>query len=151
MQREDRWTAPLYCLFFVLSGAALRLDVFSDVVMVTVGLIYIVFRCLGKYLGARWSAMSVHADPMVVRYLGLTLFPQAGVALGMSLTAASQLGADGEIVRSITLFSVLIYELFGPMLTKVALTKSGDIRPKSPELENRRSRILSELQQKTSG
>ena len=148
MQREDRWTAPLYCLFFVLSGAALRLDVFSDIIMVVIGIVYILFRCLGKYFGSRWSAKAVHADPMIIRYLGITLFPQAGVALGMSLSAATQLGTDGAVIRSITLFSVLIYELFGPMLTKIALTKSGDISPKSPEIENRRSRILAELQQK---
>lgn len=148
MQREDRWTAPLYCLFFVLSGSALRLDVFSDVIMVVIGLIYIIFRCLGKYLGSHWSAKAVHADPMVIRYLGITLFPQAGVALGMSLSAANQLGADGAVIRSITLFSVLVYELFGPMLTKIALTKSGDISPKSPDVLNRRRTILAELQQK---
>lgn len=150
MEREDRWTAPLYCLFFVLSGAALKLDVFSDLVMIAVGMIYIIFRCLGKYFGARWSAQAAHCDPMIVKYLGITLFPQAGVALGMSLSAAAQLGTDGTIIRSITLFSVLIYELFGPMLTKIALTKSGDIRPKSAEVENRRSNQLAALQQQKS-
>ena len=145
MEREDRWTAPLYCLFFVLSGAALQLDVFADVVMVAVGIIYILFRCLGKYLGSRWSAKAAKCDPMVVKYLGITLFPQAGVALGMSLSAADLLGADGAVIRSITLFSVLIYELAGPMLTKIALTKSGDIQPKSKEVENRRKTILDSL------
>lgn len=148
MEREDRWTAPLYCLFFVLSGAALKLDVFSDIVMVVVGIIYIIFRCLGKYFGSRWSAKATNCDPMIVKYLGITLFPQAGVALGMSLSAAAQLGADGSIIRSITLFSVLIYELVGPMLTKIALTKAGDIQPKSAEVENRRQTILTKLNEK---
>ena len=138
MEREDRWTAPLYCLFFVLSGAALQLNVFADVVMVAVGVIYIVFRSLGKYLGSRWSASAMHCDPRIVKYLGITLLPQAGVALGMSLTASAQLGADGAVIRSITLFSVLIYELVGPTLTKIALTKSGDIQSKSKEVEQRR-------------
>ena len=145
MDREDGWTAPLYCLFFVLSGSALQLDVFADVVMVAIGVIYIIFRCLGKYFGSRWSARAMKCDPMIVKYLGITLFPQAGVALGMSLTAASQLGSDGAIIRSITLFSVLVYELVGPMLTKIALTKSGDIRPKSKEVEHRRETILASL------
>ena len=146
MEREDSWTAPLYCLFFVLSGAALQLNVFSDIVMVAVGVIYIVFRCLGKYFGSRWSATATHCDPMIIKYLGITLFPQAGVALGMSLSAASQLGSDGAVIRSITLFSVLVYELVGPLLTKIALTKAGDIRPKSAEVQNRRSTKLAAAQ-----
>lgn len=142
MAREDRWTAPLYCLFFVLSGAALKLDVFSDPVMVVVGVVYILFRSLGKYFGSRWSAQAVKCDPTVVKYLGITLLPQAGVALGMSLTAASQFGADGSVIRSITLFSVLIYELVGPTLTKIALTRAGDIKPMSDEVKYRRHNTL---------
>ena len=129
MAREDRWTAPVYCLFFVLSGAALDLNVFSDVLMILVGLVYIASRSAGKYFGARWSAELTHCGDSVVKWLGITLLPQAGVALGMSLTAATRLGADGQVVRSITLFSVLIYELIGPTLTKFALTRAGDIRP----------------------
>ena len=146
MDREDKWTAPIYCLFFVLSGAALQLDVFSDAAMLLVGLVYIVFRCLGKYYGSRWSAKATGCSPAIVKYLGITLFPQAGVALGMSLAAAQQLGKDGSIVRSITLFSVLIYELVGPMLTKIALTKAGEIVPKSKEVEDRRSNMLAAKQ-----
>ena len=129
MDRENKWTSPLYCLFFVLSGAALRLDVFSDLAMVGVGAVYIIARSLGKYLGAGWSAAVTGCDPMVRRYLGFTLLPQAGVALGMSLTASQILGADGAVVRSITLFGVLIYELVGPALTKQALISAGEIAP----------------------
>ncbi len=146
MEREDRWTAPIYCLFFVLSGAALRLDVFADLAMVAIGIVYILVRALGKYLGARWSAQATHCDHTIVKYLGITLFPQAGVALGMSLTAAAQLGSDGAMIRSITLFSVLIYELVGPALTKMALTKAGDIKPMSPEIKNRRAKVIAETQ-----
>ncbi len=146
MEREDRWTAPIYCLFFVMSGAALRLDVFADLAMVAIGIVYILVRALGKYLGARWSAQATHCDHTIVKYLGITLFPQAGVALGMSLTAAAQLGADGAMIRSITLFSVLIYELVGPALTKMALTKAGDIKPMSPEVKNRRAKVIAETQ-----
>ena len=129
MEREDKWTAPLYCLFFVLSGAALRLDVFSQSAMLIAGVLYIVARSAGKYFGARWSAAASGCDRNIVKYLGVTLLPQAGVALGMSLTAAEQLGADGEVVRSITLFSVLIYELTGPLMTKMALSAAGEIDP----------------------
>ena len=144
MEREDRWTAPIYCLFFVLSGAALQLDVFSELIMVFIGVVYIVFRSAGKYLGTLWSSKAAGCDPRVQKYLGITLLPQAGVALGMSLTAASQLGEDGSMIRSIVLFSVLIYELIGPMLTKIALTKAGDIKPKSAEVERRREKLLAE-------
>ena len=129
MDREDKWTAPVYCLFFVLSGAALRPDVFSDLAMVGVGAVYILFRSAGKYFGAGWSARATGCDKNIVRYLGITLLPQAGVALGMSLTAQEQLGADGLVIRSITLFSVLVYELVGPALTKAALIAAGEIRP----------------------
>ena len=86
------------------------------------------FRCVGKYYGARLSSSLVKSDPKIRKYLGITLFPQAGVALGMALKA-SALGSLGAIVANITLFSVLIYELVGPFLTKVALTKAGEIDP----------------------
>ncbi len=133
MDRLDRWTAPLFVLFFVFSGAELELSVFSDLVIVLIGVVYIISRCVGKYFGARLSAGFVHCDPNVRKYLGITLWPQAGVALGMAIKAA-QLGHVGEIVANITLFSVLIYELVGPFLTKTALTAAGEINP-----EGRRS------------
>lgn len=128
MDRLDRWTAPLYVLFFVLSGAELNLALFGDIIIVLAGVIYIVFRCIGKYFGASASAKLVRADENVVKYLGITLFPQAGVALGMAMKAF-ELGEVGAIISSITLFSVLIYELVGPFLTKLALTKAGEIDP----------------------
>ncbi len=129
MNRADKWSAPLLTLFFVLSGAALRLDVFQDVAIVGIGLVYILARSIGKYVGARVSSKAAHCSPEIQKYLGITLLPQAGVALGM----ASQVGALGEIgstIRSIVLFGVLIYELVGPTLTKMALTAAGDIHPK---------------------
>ncbi len=130
MDRADKWTAPLYALFFVLSGAELELSVFSSVAVVTVGLLYILIRSAGKYVGAFTSAKSVGCEPNVVKYLGITLFPQAGVALGMSTTAMTLGDVNGRLIRNIVLFSVLIYELFGPTLTRWALTKAGDITPK---------------------
>jgi len=128
MDRVDRWTAPLFVLFFVISGAELELAVFKDPLIVMVGLVYILFRSLGKYLGAYGSAKAVKCDRNIVNYLGITLLPQAGVALGMAIKAEA-IGPEGAIVANITLFSVLIYELIGPYLTKISLMKAGEIRP----------------------
>ena len=128
MDRVDRWTAPLFILFFVLSGAELELSTFTDMIVVCIGLVYILFRCLGKYFGAGISSRITKCDPNIVKYLGITLWPQAGVALGMAMKA-EELGDVGSIVANITLFSVLVYELVGPFLTKVALLKAGEIKP----------------------
>ncbi|MBO5396744.1 MAG: cation:proton antiporter [Clostridia bacterium] len=128
MDRLDRWTAPLYILFFVISGAELELSVFKDYMIVLIGIVYIVTRCVGKYFGASLSARATKCDSNIIKYLGITLFPQAGVALGMAIKAET-LGEPGVIVANITLFSVLIYELVGPFLTKMALQKAGEITP----------------------
>ena len=128
MERADRWTAPLLILFFVISGAELNLGVFTNWVFVVIGVAYIVFRCIGKYFGALWSAKISGCDENIVKYLGITLFPQAGVALGMAAQALTFGGDIGVLAQSITLFAVLIYELVGPALTKIALTKAGDIK-----------------------
>ena len=129
MDRLDRWTGPLFALFFVLSGAELQLDIFTQWTMVLAGVVYIVFRCIGKYYGAGISAKCTHCEPAVQKYLGITLFPQAGVALGMTLIAQQALPEYGATITNITLFSVMIYELVGPLLTKIALTKAGEIKP----------------------
>ena len=149
MDRAEKWTSPLYCLFFVLSGAALRFDIFTDVFVIIVGLVYIIFRVLGKYFGAAIGSKATHCAPEVNKYLGFTLIPQAGVALGMSLTAYEILGETGALVRSLVLFSVLVYELIGPTVTKIALTKSGDIKPKDEdELKRRREDKVKASQEK---
>lgn len=129
MEKTDRWTTPLFILFFVLSGAELEFSVFTDLSIIGIGLIYIIARTLGKYLGARFSSVMAKSEPNIQKYLGITLLPQAGVALGMSITAM-EIGESGIIIRNIVLFGVLIYELFGPTMTKIALTKAGDISPK---------------------
>ena len=126
MERADRWTAPILILFFVLSGAELELSIFANIFVVIIGIVYIIFRSIGKYMGANLSSRLVKCDPKIVKYLGITLLPQAGVALGMAIKA-KELGPEGNIVRNITLFAVLIYELVGPFLTKISLIKSGDI------------------------
>ncbi len=126
MNRADRWTSPILILFFVISGAELELSIFTQLSVVIVGIVYIASRTFGKLFGAGITSKLVKCDDNIVKYLGITLLPQAGVALGMALKA-TELGADGKIVRNITLFAVLIYEIIGPFLTKIALTKSGDI------------------------
>lgn len=138
MDKTDRWTVPLFTLFFVLSGAELELGVFTDLAIVGIGAAYIISRSLGKYLGAYASAKIVKCDEKTTKYLGVTLLPQAGVALGMSVTAM-ELGEVGTMIRNIVLFSVLIYELIGPVLTKIALTKAGNIEPK-PHEKHRKNR-----------
>ncbi len=130
MDRLDRWTAPIFILFFVLSGAELDLSILSNVFVVLIGLAYITTRCLGKYFGANLSAKMMHCDNNVKKYLGITLFPQAGVALGMAIKCTQIGNAEmGALIANITLFSVLIYELVGPFLTKISLEKAGEIDP----------------------
>ena len=148
MEKSDKWTAPLFALFFVISGAELELSVFKDLSIVLIGVVYIVFRCFGKYVGGWISAVGTKCDPMVQKYLGITLFPQAGVALGMSITAVAQMGEQGAMIRNIILFSVFFYEILGPSMTRWALTKSGDIQPKSKEVENRRAMKLEAAEEK---
>ena len=129
MNRADKWTAPLLVLFFVISGAELDLGVFTNGMFVLLGVVYIIFRSLGKYFGAGISAKLTSCDEKTCKYLGITLLPQAGVALGMASQALKFGSSTGKVVQSITLFAVLIYEIFGPYLTKIALTKAGDIKP----------------------
>ena len=129
MDRMDRWTGPVMVLFFVISGSGLEFKVFSDWAVILAGVVYILARSLGKIYGAKISSKMVHCDPTIQKYLGITLLPQAGVSLGMSLTAMS-LGESGLIIRNIALFAVLIYELVGPLFTKIALDKAGEISEK---------------------
>ncbi len=141
MQRADKWTAPLFVFFFVVSGAGLELSVFGDIAVVTIGVIYVLVRALGKYIGAYGGCLMMKQDKKVTQNLGVALFPQAGVALGMCVTA-SQLKGDGPLIRNIVLFAILIYELVGPMLTKRALMRSGDIEPMPNEVKNRRDDMI---------
>ena len=126
MSRVDSWTAPLFVLFFVLSGAELNLKVLSNPLVLLIGAVYIAARSLGKYAGAYGSCAATGCSDNITKHLGITLLPQAGVALGMALTA--QQLSDGEVVRNVVLFSVLVYELVGPALTKRALIAAGEIQ-----------------------
>lgn len=137
MNSADKWSTPILVLFFVLSGSALQFQVFSDIAVVLIGVVYILVRSLGKYFGARISSAWAKSTDTVKKYLGITLLPQAGVALGMCTTVARVMQNDGIMIRNIILFAVLIYELVGPTLTKIALTKAGDITEK-PDVAKRR-------------
>ena len=128
--------------FFVISGAELELSVFGELTSVIIGLVYVFVRAAGKYFGAYAGCKMMNCSKKVTQNLGIALFPQAGVALGMCLTA-STLEGDGEIIRNIVLFAIFIYEVVGPMLTKDALKRAGDIVEKSDLVKNRRSDMLS--------
>ena len=127
MERTEKWTAPINVLFFVISGAELDLNVLIQPVTLIIGVIYILFRSLGKMLGSNLSCRLTRCSEKITKHLGTTLLPQAGVALGMALTASAL--ADGALVRNVVLFAVLVYELVGPALTKMALMKAGEIDP----------------------
>lgn len=137
MDETDHWTTIVFVVFFVISGAELELNVFLHWGVVLTGVLYIIARSLGKYLGARVSAKAVKCSNTIQKYLGITLLPQAGVALGMAVTAQELGGEVGSLVRNITLFAVLIYELIGPLLTKISLMKAGEITPENakPKLQ----------------
>ena len=150
MERADKWTAPIFVLFFVLSGAELRLDILANVWVILIGVVYILSRAAGKYFGTMGSAKLTGCDDKIQKYLGITLLPQAGVALGMSAIVAQDTNftsADSTLVRNIVLFSVLVLELVGPVLTKWALTRAGDIKEKTTEGFNR-EKFLAEQAQK---
>jgi len=140
MYKTERWSAPIYVLFFVISGAELDLRVFGELAVVGVGIAYILSRSAGKIIGASVSAKFMKCQESIQKYLGITLLPQAGVALGMSVTVAAEFGAEGALVRNIVLFAVLVYELVGPIMTKMALTAAGDIQHKS--YEERRQEVI---------
>ncbi len=127
MSRVDGWTVPLNILFFVISGAELDLQILMNPLTLIIGLVYIISRSAGKYLGAYGSCRTTKCSEAITKHLGITLLPQAGVALGMALTAANL--SDGSVVRNVVLFSVLVYELVGPALTKRSLTLAGEIKP----------------------
>jgi Kef-type K+ transport system membrane component KefB len=119
-------TPPIFILFFVLSGAELNLGILLQVGLI--GLVYVLFRVAGKIFGAWWGSKITKADPVISKYLGFTLIPQAGVAIGLSLIATQVLSPEmGSSIRVIILSATLLYELFGPVVTKIALTKAGEI------------------------
>ena len=146
MDRLDRWVSPINILFFVLSGAELDLTILSNPLVLLIGVVYIVSRSFGKISGAYVSCRATKCSPGIQKYLGITLLPQAGVALGMAAQAAQL--SDGHMVRNVVLFSVLVYELVGPVLTKMSLSAAGEIRPEgrtSARVENKPEEPVSVL------
>ena len=127
MERIDNWVMPLNILFFVISGAELDLEVLAQPVTILVGIVYILARSAGKYFGSAVSCRLTRQSKPITDNLGITLLPQAGVALGMALTASSL--SDGPLTRNVVLFAVLVYELVGPALTKRSLLAVGEIKP----------------------
>ena len=127
MSRIEGWTTPVNVLFFVISGAELDLNVLAQPVTLLVGVLYIIARSAGKYYGASFSCRLTGQPKPITDHLGITLLPQAGVALGMAITAATL--PDGAMARNVVLFSVLVYELVGPALTKRSLLAVGEIKP----------------------
>ena len=132
----DRFTPPIYMMFFVISGASLDLTIFfnsTGLVVVGIALVYAVFRVVGKYLGAFTGASITKCEPQIRKYLGLTLVPQAGVAIGLATSSSKMFMLNestqkaGALIIAIILTSTLIYELFGPMISKFALKKAGEI------------------------
>ena len=127
MERVDNWVMPLNVLFFVISGAELDLEILAQPVTIIVGVVYILARSAGKYYGADLSCHLTRQSKPICDNLGITLLPQAGVALGMAMTAASL--ENGALARNVVLFAVLIYELVGPAMTKRSLLAAGEIQP----------------------
>ena len=127
MHRVESWTVPLNILFFVISGAELDLEILLNPITLIVGVLYILSRSAGKYLGSYGSCRLTHCSKPITKHLGITLLPQAGVALGMAIIAKTLPG--GDLIGNVVLFSVLVYELVGPALTKRSLTLAGEIRP----------------------
>jgi len=132
LERIDGITPPLYMLFFVISGASLDITIFASkdaLILVVIALVYVAFRCIGKWAGAYFGSKSMHSEPTVQKYLGYTLFPQAGVAIGLA-TTANQTFPDPQqasLVLAVILTATIIYELAGPIITKIALKKAGEI------------------------
>jgi len=119
-------TPPIFIMFFVLSGAELKLSVLTAVGII--GIVYVLFRVVGKIFGAWFGSKITNTDPVVSKYLGYALIPQAGVAIGLSLIATQVLNVEmGSQIRAIILAGTLIYELIGPVITKIALKKAGEI------------------------
>ena len=127
IEQCNRFTPPLFLLFFVVSGAELDLSVLPSVGLIGVG--YLLLRSLGKWGGTMLGAVCVKADNNIKKYLGLTLLPQAGVAIGMASLVSARFPTLGTQVSTIVLAGVLVFELAGPVITKIALTKAGEIAP----------------------
>ena len=130
----DKFTPPFFMLFFILSGATLDLTIFasnSAFIIIGIAFTYIIFRVIGKWLGAYSGAKVTNAEPQVQKFLGFTLIPQAGVAIGLATSAGKSFASInpmlGQMIVAIILTSTIVYELIGPVITKISLLKAGEI------------------------
>lgn len=124
----DNWNYPLFILFFVLAGAGLDLRAFTDWVVLLVGAAYVILRMTGKYFGTYLGCGLMKTDPKVRKYLGVTLFPQADVVIGMAALSAGVLSESGAaLVQSVIFLGAFIFEILGQLLIKVALWRAGEI------------------------
>lgn len=134
---SDRITPPLYMMFFVVSGAGLNISILPSIGLI--GVVYILFRVAGKMLGAYTGARIMKAPKEVSNYLGITLIPQAGVAIGLATASQTLVPAYAEQITAVVLAGTLVYELVGPVLTKWALTKAGDIEAPVKDIQAQES------------
>lgn len=117
-------TPPIYLIFFTLAGAGLDIRALSSVGLI--GIFYIISRTLGKVLGAGIGAKIVDADPNIIKYLGISLLPLGGISIGLSIIVSNDLPQFGQSISTIVMFSVLIFEIFGPIFTKIGIVNSGE-------------------------
>lgn len=156
-ERMEMFTPPIFMLFFVISGASLDITIFASknaLIILVIALVYLISRSIGKWMGAFTSSKMVKAPSTVQKYLGFALIPQAGVAIGLASTASSTLVAEGRLlvdevgeitevgqqlvtyggmILAIILASTIVYEIIGPIVTKVALTKANEIKRSEKE------------------
>lgn len=123
------FSSPLYILFFTLSGASLDLRMFgrTSPVLFAIIALYIVGRSVGKYTGASIGAKAAKADPMVQKYIGFALLPQGGVSLGLIVIVANSMREFGATIAAIILITTLFFETTGPLFSKFAISKAGEI------------------------
>ena len=126
LKLADSITPPIFLMFFVISGMELDISILPQVGLI--GILYIIFRVIGKVAGAYIGAVISKAPVTVKKYIGYTLIPQAGVAIGLSLMASRLVPEYGQTIRAVVLSATLIYELIGPAITKIALQKAGEIK-----------------------
>ena len=125
LEHVDTWTPPLFMMFFVISGADLNVSMLPKLGLI--GVLYIVARVIGKYFGAYLGCTISKTSPKIRKYLGFSLVPQAGVAIGIAQLAVRELPQYGSSIQAVILCATLIYELIGPVLTKASLIKAGEI------------------------
>lgn len=120
----DSFAPPIYEIFFILGGASLNFDLLPQAGLLGIG--YIISRAAGKYIGAYIGASATKSEQTIRRWLGTALVPQAGVAIGLALIASGQFPGFGPAIANVIVSATVIYELIGPLLTKMAISRAGE-------------------------